>query len=134
MKKNICVVLIFVMIGVFFFTSCNSINNKKTEDYLHEINSIIKDMDFYIAKADDNKIILYDTKQEMIEEIPFEDYDDNIKFVYARKKDSVICFVISLAVDDEQGIMFINDDSNGVLDGIKSINRMGGNSYQYSTN
>ncbi len=93
MQRNICFVLIFVMIGVFFFTSCNSTNNKKKEDYLHEINSIIKEMDFYTAKANDNKIILYDTEQEMIKEIPFENYDDSIKFIYARKENSTIYFV-----------------------------------------
>ena len=134
MKRNICFVLIFVMIGVFFFTSCNSTNNKKTEDYLHKINSIIKEMDFYIAKADDNKIILYDTEQEMIKEIPFENYDDSIKFIYARKENSTIYFVLSGSVDDEQGVMFVNDGSDDFLDGIKTIDRMGGNSYQYSTN
>lgn len=134
MKRNICFVLIFVMIGVFFFTSCNSTNNKKTEDYLHKINSIIKEMDFYTAKADDNKIILYDTEQEMIKEIPFENYDDSIKFIYARKENSTIYFVLSGSVDDEQGVMFVNDGSDDFLDGIKTIDRMGGNSYQYSTN
>ena len=134
MKRNICFVLIFVMIGVFFFTSCNSTNNKKTEDYLHEINSIIKEMDFYTAKADDNKIILYDTEQEMIKEIPFENYDDSIKFIYARKENSTIYFVLSGSVDDEQGVMFVNDGSDDFLDGIREINRIGGNSYQYSTN
>lgn len=134
MKRNICFVLIFVMIGVFFFTSCNSTNNKKTEDYLYKINSIIKEMDFYIAKADDNKIILYDTEQEMIKEIPFENYDDSIKFIYARKENSTIYFVLSGSVDDEQGVMFVNDGSDDFLDGIKTIDRMGGNSYQYSTN
>ena len=122
------------MIGVFFFTSCNSTNNKKTEDYLYKINSIIKEMDFYIAKADDNKIILYDTEQEMIKEIPFENYDDSIKFIYARKENSTIYFVLSGSVDDEQGVMFVNDGSDDFLDGIKTIDRMGGNSYQYSTN
>ena len=134
MKRNICFVLIFVMIGVFFFTSCNSTNNKKTEDYLHKINSIIKEMDFYTVKADDNKIILYDTEQEMIKEIPFKNYDDSIKFIYARKENSTIYFVLSGSVDDEQGVMFVNDGSDDFLDGIKTIDRMGGNSYQYSTN
>lgn len=134
MKRNICFVLILVLLGVFFFTSCNSTNNKKTEDYLYKINSIIKEMDFYTAKANDNKIILYDTKQEIIKEIPFENYDDSIKFIYARKENSTIYFVLSGSVDDEQGVMFVNDGSDDFLDGIKTINRMGGNSYQYSTN
>ena len=134
MKRNICFVLILVILGMFILISSSYSSNKNTEEYLYKINSIIKDMDFYTAKADDNKIILYNTEQEMIKEIPFEKYDDNIKFVYARKKDSVIYFVISLAVDDEQGIVFVNDNSDGFLDGIKTINRIGGNSYQYSTN
>ncbi len=38
------------------------------------------------------------------------------------------------AVDDEKGIMFVNDDSDGILDGIHSLMRMGGNAYSYSTN
>ena len=135
MKKIVCILLVFlVLLGIFFFDFYNPSGNKNTEDYFYKINSIIKDMDFFTAKAIDDKIVLYNAKQKMIKEIPFEDYDDNIKFVYARKEGSVIYFIISLAIDDEQGIMFINDDSNGLLDGIKTINRVGGNSYGYSTN
>lgn len=134
MKRNICIVLILALVGVFFFASCNSSSNKKTEDYLYKINSIIKEMDFYTAKIDDNKIILYDNKQEMIKEIPFENYDNSINFIYARKENSTIYFVLNGSVDDEQGVMFVNDGSDDFLDGIKTINRIGGNSYQYSTN
>lgn len=134
MKRNVCLVLIFVMLGIFYLTSCDSSSNKNTEDYLYKINSIIKDMDFYTAKANENKIRLYDNKQEMIKEIPFEDYNDNIEFIYARKEETAIYFVMSGSVDDEQGIMFVNDDSDDFLDGIKTITRIGGNSYQYSTN
>lgn len=134
MKRNIYFVLILVTLGIFILVACGCSSNKNTEEYLYKINSIIKDMDFYTAKADDNKIILYNAEQEMIKEIPFENYDDNIKFLYARKEESAIYFVISGSVDDEQGIMFVNDDSDDFLDGIKTINRIGGNSYQYSTN
>ena len=115
MKRNICMVLILVLTGIFFFTSCNSSSSKKTEDYLYNINSIIKEMGFYTAKVDDNKIILYDTEQEMIKEIPFENYDESIKFIYARKENSTIYFVLSGSVDDEQGIMFVNDNSDAFL-------------------
>ena len=133
MRRNKCLILLIVFV-MLFTTSCKLYNDSKREDYFYKINSLIKDMDFFIAKASENKIELFDNNHELITEIPFEDYDDNIKFIYARKDDSVICFVISAAVDDEQGIMFINDHSNGVLDGIKSIERIGGNSYHYSTN
>lgn len=134
MKRNLCFVLILLMFVVFIFTSCSLYSDKKTEDYLYKINSLIKDMEFYKAMVADNKITLYNTEQEMIKEIPFEDYDDKIKFIYARKEDSAIYFVISGSVDDEHGIMFVNDDSDVFLDGIKTINRIGGNSYHYSTN
>lgn len=134
MKRNVCFVLILVILGMFILVSCGYSNNKNIEEYLYKINSIIKDMDFYTAKVDENKIILYNTEQEMIKEIPFGDYNGNIKFIYARKEESAIYFVMSGSVDDEQGIMFVNDNSDGFLDGIKTINRIGGNSYQYSTN
>ena len=35
--------------------------------------------------------------------------------------------------DDESGIVFVNSDLNNLLDGIKSLKRVGGNSYQYNT-
>jgi len=134
MKRNVCFVLIIVMLGVILLDSCDFSSNRDTEDYLYKINCLIRDMDFYTAKASQNKITLYNNEQEMIKEIPFEDYNSDIKFVYARKENSVIYFVTNLAVDDEKGVMFVNDGSDGFLDGIKTINRMGGNSYQYSTN
>ena len=133
MKRNKYFVLLIVFV-MLFTASCKLYNDKAREDYFYKINSLIKDLDFFTAKASENKIKLFGKNQELITEIPFEDYNDNIKFSYARKDESVIYFVISAAVDDEQGIMFINDDSNGVLDGIKSVERIGGNSYQYSTN
>ena len=133
-RKIIFLVLILVLLGVFLFTSCNFFpSNQDREVYLYKINSIIKDMDFSTAKTYDGKIILYNTEREIIKEIPFEDYDKNIKFIYARKDESAIYFVISAVVDDEQGIMFVNDGSDRFLDGIKTIKRIGGNSYQYSS-
>ena len=134
MKRNVYFILILVILGAFILIYYGCSSNKNTEEYLYKINSIIKDVDFYTAKADDNKIILYNTEQKIIKEIPFKDYNGNIKFLYARKEESAIYFVISGSVDDEQGIMFVNDGSDIFLDGIKSINRIGGNSYQYSTN
>ncbi len=94
---------------------------------------LIKECDFDTAKAEDGKIILY-SDGEVTAELPFEDYRKDMRFIYARKDGEVIYFIISAAVDDEQGIMFVNDDSNGILDGIHSLTRVGGNAYSYSTN
>lgn len=134
MKINIWNIFVIVVLVVLLFNSCNAYNYEKTEEYLYKVNTMIKDMDFYIAKAYENKIALYNAEQEMIKEIPFKDYDGSIKFIYARRKDCAIYFIISGSVDDEHGIMFVNDDSDGFLDGIKTINRIRGNSYQYNTN
>lgn len=109
----------------------NSINEE--EQYFRKINEIIKDLEFHSAKAKDGKIILYDNKYEPISEIPFEDYDKNIKFIGAHKDDGIVYFITAGAVDDEYGIMFVNDGSDSMMDGVGSVSRIGGNSYEYDT-
>ncbi len=90
-------------------------------------------MDFYIARPEKDIIILYNDKDEPINEVQINEYDGKKNFIYARKDGTNIFFVINAAVDDEQGILFVNDGSDSILDGIKSIERIGGNSYKYST-
>ncbi len=104
------------------------------EEYFYKINSVIKEYDFDTARAKDGKIILYNSDGEITAKLPFEDYKKNMDFIYARKDGAVIYFIISAAVDDERGIMFVNDGSDGILDGIHSLTRVGGNAYRYSTN
>ena len=103
------------------------------ERYFRKINEIIKDMDFFSATAEDGRIMLYDRERNLISEIPFEEYDKSQKFIYARKSDNIIYFITSAAVDDESGIMFVNDGSDSMMDGIGSASRIGGNSYAYDT-
>ena len=117
---------------ILCFAACNS-NLQDSEEYFYKINKLIRDENFYTAKAYDGKIVLYDSQQDPIKEISFDKYDKNIDFLYARKEGPIIFFVTSGAVDDEKGILFINDDSNNILNGIKSIKRIGGNSYEYDT-
>ncbi len=90
-------------------------------------------MEFHSAKAKDGKIILYNNKYEPICEIPFEEYDESQKFIYARKSDGNVYFITAGAVDDEWGIMFVNDGSDSMMDGVGSATRIGGNSYEYDT-
>ncbi len=109
----------------------NLINEK--EQYFKKINEIIKDLEFHSAKAKDGKIILYNDKYEAICEIPFESCDESIKFIGAHKKEGIVYFITGGAVDDEWGIMFVNDGSDGMMDGVGSATRIGGNSYEYDT-
>ena len=76
---------------------------------------------------------MYDLEQEPLKAILFNELDENIKFNYIRKEGNSILFIISAAVDDEEGIIFINDEANNTLDGIKTLKRIGGNSYSFST-
>ena len=117
---------------ILCFLACNS-NLQDSEEYFYEINNLIKDENFNIAKAYTGKIVLYDVQQNPIKEIPFDKYDKNINFKYAWKEGPVVFFVTNGAVDDEQGVLFINDNSNDILEGINSIKRIGGNSYVYDT-
>ncbi len=126
-------VLCFVMSGLFIFSGCQNNNYSVMEEYCYKINSVIKDVDFHTAKIKESKIVLYDNKNVEIRQIAFEEYEINKRITVIRKDGARVYFTISGTVDDEQGIVFINDSSNAVLDGIKSMERIGGNSYRYST-
>ncbi len=131
MRKRLLLICLCIA-AVLCFSACNG-NVKDSEEYFYKINKLIKDEDFCTAKVEDGKIVLYDSQQNSIRELPFDQYDKSIDFLYARKEGALIFFVTSAAVDDEQGILFINDDSNNMLDGIHSIKRIGRNSYEYDT-
>ena len=137
MKKLIFYLPLYILIAsiLFRFTSTNiNIKNiNEQEQYFRKINEIIKDLEFHSAKAKDGKIILYNSKYEPISEITFEDYDKNIKFIGAHKDGGIIYFITAGAVDDEWGIMFVNDGSDSMMEGVGSVTQIGGNSYEYDT-
>ena len=118
---------------LFLCSACASFDYQEHEEYFYEMNSIIKNMEFHKAKMEENQILLYDVQNKLITKIPFEQYRADIDFICAYKEGATIRFVTGGSVDDEEGIMFVNDDSDNILDGIHSIERIGGNSYRYST-
>ena len=130
MVKRLLLICLCLATGLCL-AACNS-NLQESEEYFYEINKLIKDEDFCTAKVKAGKIVLYDAQRNPIKEIPFDKYDKSIAFKYARKEGTLIFFVTSAAVDDEQGVLFINDDANNILEGIHSIKRIGGNSYEYN--
>jgi hypothetical protein len=131
MRKRLLLICLCIA-AVLCLATCNG-NVEDSEEYFYKINKLIKDEDFCTAEVKPGKIVLYDDQKKPIRELPFESYDKSIDFLYARKEGALIFFVTSAAVDDEQGILFINDDSNNMLDGIHSIKRVGRNSYEYDT-
>ena len=129
---------IFVLIAVFVFAACLCFvyfanASDKQEEYCYEINKLICNETFDTAKVQDSKIVLYSFDGVRLKEIPLEAFDKSVKIAYVRKEGTITYFVLGGAVDDEMGIMFINDESNQLLDGVKSITRIGGNSYRYDT-
>ena len=116
-----------------FLSGCEYSVDNKHMDYCYSINELIKNIDFFKGNIAEDKILLYDTENNLVSEIPFEQYNNNISIIYIKKDMNNTYFVLQGSVDDEYGIMFINDDANNVLSGINSMDRVGGNAYLYST-
>lgn len=135
MKKIILVIL--TIINVFLFTNCAIVNQQVSSGerniYYYKINSLIKDENFSTAKIEESKIILYNEKREMEKEIIFDEYDKRIPVLYIRKDENLIFFVEWGIVDDEGGIVFMNNELKNILDGIYHIDRIDGNYFKYST-
>ncbi len=106
--------------------------NDDREEYCYKLNQIIKNYTFSKGKIEKNNIILYDDNNKIITKIRFDDFE-NVNIKYIRKDKNRIFFVFSGNIDDDSGIVFINDNENSVLDGIYNLHRLGGNSYWYST-
>lgn len=137
MKKKRLILLIVIMIviilGVVSWLTILPQYSTNRNDYYYSINSLIKDYSFSIAKIEDDKIVLYGVEGEQIDAVDFKKSCDSKNPIYIRKYRNNLFFVENVAIDDENGILFINDNSNEILDGIWSIKRVGGNSYKYST-
>jgi hypothetical protein len=93
---------------------------------------MIKDQDFYTARVSEGEISLYDKNNIIIETMGFDFYDRSIPLVTIRKEFGNLYFVTAGSVDDEYGVVFMNDNANN-LDGIMSLERVGGNAFLYST-
>ncbi len=142
MKKILFYLPLCTLIAVVLFQcSVFCINNVKNhenpidekEQYCRKINEIIRDLEFHSAEAKDEKIILYDKDRNPTSEIPFAEYDESQKLIYARKSGDIVYFTTGGSVDDEWGIMFVNDGSDSMMDTIWRADRMGGNAYEYNT-
>jgi len=132
--KKILAALVLALLFTGVIGCANS--NADLEEYCYKVNERIKDTEFFTAKISGDKVILYADDGEETGKIDISDADGSIgkKIKYIRKENNNVYFITSRVVDDETGIMFINDNSNKALDGIKKAERIGGNSYSYSSN
>ena len=132
MKKIMLLFLsIIICFTIVIYNKYKEYYNDRQE-YCYKLNQIIKDYSFFKGEVKNNNIILYDNNNKIITKIKL-DGSENVNIKYIRKDDNRIFFVFSGSVDDDNGIVFINDNKNSVLDGIYNLNRLGGNSYWYST-
>ena len=97
------------------------------ELYCWEINEQIRDQDFFTARISDGMITLKDRDGTVVGELPFEGYDKktNRQLVYIRKNETLMYFITGASVDDEWGIMIVNDDSDDIMQGINRLERYG---------
>ena len=131
MKKPVAAILCIALLLVFGFKIFDKPNSAEIE-YYTSINRMIKDQDFYIARVGEGEISLYDKNNIIVETMGFDFYDRSIPLVTIRKEFGNLYFVTAGSVDDEYGVVFTNDSSNN-LDGIMSLERIGGNAFLYST-
>ena len=131
MKKPVAAILCIALLLVFGFKIFDKPNSAEIE-YYTSINRMIKDQDFYTARVSEGEISLYDKNNIIVETMGFDFYDRSIPLVTIRKEFGNLYFVTARSVDDEYGVVFMNDSANN-LDGIMSLERVGGNAFLYST-
>ena len=131
MKKPVAAILCIALLLVFGFKIFDKPNSAEIE-YYTSINRMIKDQDFYTARVSKGQITLYDKNNIIVETMGFDFYDRSIPLVTIRKEFGNLYFVTVGSVDDEYGVVFMNDSTNN-LDGIMSLERIGGNAFLYST-
>ena len=132
MKK----ILLFALLAavILFGLVYGNLPHTDAEHYFHQINDLLKDADFSTAEVEDGQIILFDAAGEPIKTLPFDSYDKRVRLEYIRREGAAIFYITGGWLDDEDGMMFINDsDYNSVLDGVKPITRVSGNAYRFST-
>ena len=103
------------------------------ERYFGEINEIIKDSEFDTAKEEAGKIVLYNGNLEQTALIAFDGEEEPQKFIYAYKNKGKLYFVTYKEGNDERGVMFVNDGSDNMMNGLWSAERINGNAYKFDT-
>lgn len=107
--------LVLLAAGLSTLFACGDWKNKDRQmlkESCYKINQMVKDVDFHSGQIQEDTLVLFDKEHMPVKEIPLTDTKIPVKIL---------------------GILFINDSSNDVLSGIKEIQRVGGNSYLYST-
>lgn len=132
-KKMILYLICFVILFLLLINYFGRDNYKEYDEYCYKINNILIDYDFQKACLEENCIVLYDDEDVQIDRMEFNYYNKNLEILYIRKDGNRIYFVLKASLDDEKGILFINDSSNSTMDGIVKLNRLNGNSYMYSS-
>lgn len=104
----------------------------KYNEYCYEINRMIKEIEFEKGDISDGKIILYNDEKEVYNQ-SYDKFDSKYKIMYIRKDGNKVFFVLNASVDDEEGIVYLNGELGNIMDGLWSLERLSGDSYNYKT-
>ena len=138
MKRWVVPVIIALVVCLTFgvYAMYSDQRKEDTVHYCAQINGLLKDREFFTAKVEQNGLVLYDNSFEELETVPFDSYDDRVDIMGIHKTDGLIYFVLLGSVDDEWGLLFVNDESTSIIsimNGIHSLERAGVNCYYYDT-
>lgn len=162
---GVCLILIIVSLGYYWFFVHKSYAQYTA--YCSQINEILKDEEFFVASAWSNPLELKDRDLTVIKKIEFSKFDHHYRILGISKDENAsIYFALGGAVDDNWGIVFVNDtdvnrhfdgidwikgnqhhftdagqnavrqgnkDLSVYLSGVQQLERLGPNSYSYST-
>lgn len=133
-KVVLGVLLVGICILIIISNALSKNHNREYKEYCYEIYQEIKEESFKYAKFKDKNIIFYDSEFNVLSEMAYEKYNKKWTIKYIENDDDSMFFWRSGALDDSEGIMFIkNEDMDRILDGIKKMERNGGNSYWVTT-
>ena len=104
--------LIFVIGLLFYYLVFVHKSRTQYIAYCSQINEILKEEEFFVASAQSNPLELKDQDFSIIKKIEFPNFDKNYR-IYGISKDehNNIYFPLGGAVDDNWGIVFVNDPS-----------------------
>lgn len=122
-----------LLAGVLLFGGCAKQTKIANEEAYVKLNSMVKDIDFLTGRIENATLTLKDSSGKCVFTASVEEELKTIGNIRFHKSGNVIYYVLLGSVDDEDGIMFINGAENGVLGGVKKVERIGGNYYRYST-
>ena len=128
------VVLLAVYLVFNFWKVYEKDQKNAANDYFYMIYSLISDIDFSMGTIEHNTVSLYSINHEIIQryELPQTGRSVQCLGIVGDKLHGQIFFIIDGSVDDRSGVVF-SDNEYVYMEGLHSVERLGGNSFYFKT-